>query len=600
MKETNSRISRRDFIKGAAAGAMGMAAMGVLGACSPTVTDPSSSEESTQAQAQSQSPAASPLPVVSESADFFAKPQPIAESEITEVLDADMVVVGAGNGGVVSALTALEEGASVILLEKNATPCMWAGEMSALNTRAAKSFGVEYTLEERNEIVNDICRYASFRNDMRLVKLWAEKSCETMDWYTDKMESKGLSMFVETDLKDTHYNSPAVTHTVYKEPFNELGPNQMGTELAMPYWIELIEEAGGIIKYLCVAEQLLQDASGKITGIVVKDEDAGTYFQINVTKGVVLSTGGYSGNVEMMDALNVGNHRMYTSTLGDMGRTGDGIKMALWAGADMDYDHAGGVNAFDRGIVAKDRHLGPPYGNSPNDLWWPGSQPWLKVNIRGERFGNEDGPYDFEIHNGQMQPGHYWWQVFDSNYWEDVNSFHTTICSRVVATKGARNSIVVGVWPAKSEEEFYDLFMKPALENENLLQADSLEELAEKMEVPVDTFLATTSRYNELAEKGVDEDFGKKDIRLRPIAKGPFYAIALGGWILHTFNGIRVNTNLEAIDAAGDPIEGLYVVGNDMGGFFANSYPQYYGGLAHGKTVCFARLAVLHAMNGSY
>ena len=64
-------------------------------------------------------------------------------------------------------------------------------------------------------------------------------------------------------------------------------------------------------------------------------------------------------------------------------------------------------------------------------------------------------------------------------------------------------------------------------------------------------------------------------------------------------NGVRVNTNLQAIKPDGSAIEGLYVVGNDMGGFFSNSYPQMFGGTAQGKTVCFARLAALHACTGS-
>ena len=86
---------------------------------------------------------------------------------------------------------------------------------------------------------------------------------------------------------------------------------------------------------------------------------------------------------------------------------------------------------------------------------------------------------------------------------------------------------------------------------------------------------------------------------MTPITQGPFYGIAIGEWLLATMNGVRVNTNLQAIKPDGEAIEGLYVVGNDMGGFFANSYPQMFGGTAQGKTVCFARLAALHAVTGS-
>ena len=105
--------------------------------------------------------------------------------------------------------------------------------------------------------------------------------------------------------------------------------------------------------------------------------------------------------------------------------------------------------------------------------------------------------------------------------------------------------------------------------------------------------------YNELCDSGVDYDFGKMSKDMTPVREGPFYGIAVGSWLLATMNGVRVNTNLEAITPEGNAIPGLYVIGNDMGGFFSNSYPQMFGGTAHGKTVCFARLATLHAVTGS-
>ena len=134
------------------------------------------------------------------------------------------------------------------------------------------------------------------------------------------------------------------------------------------------------------------------------------------------------------------------------------------------------------------------------------------------------------------------------------------------------------------------------------MQADSLDELADKLGFEgeyKENFLKSIERYNELCDKGVDLDFGKQKKDMTPIKKGPFYGIAVGSWLLATMNGVRVNTNLQAIKADGTEIPGLYVIGNDMGGFFANSYPQMFGGTAQGKTVCFARLAALHAVTGS-
>ena len=532
-------------------------------------------------------------------AEYFAKPDPI--TDIAETVETDVVVVGAGNGGLVAAASVVDQGAKLVLVEKNATWITWAGEMGAYNTKLMKEkYGIEYTAEEMLEISNEICRYAGYENDQRLVNLWLFNSGRTMDWFVDQMETKGVHMFLETDMKDCRFMNKPQTHTVY-ETFEELGPNYMGSQLANPKWVEIIEEKGGSIMWEHTAKQLIQDEDGKVTGIIVQDKD-GKYIQINAAKGVILSTGGYGGNPEMMDALHYRDKDVICNNLGCAFAMGDGIKMAMWAGADIDRNHAGGV-AFDRAAVDLDHHTGAPYTSGLGDIWWPGSQPWLNLNTHGERFCNEDNTYDFHINSWLTQPGHFAFQIFDSNYWSDVVAFHTTICSRVVAVPGARNSEVLpNVMPCKDGEQFYNVYIKPALDSGKLMQADSLDELADKLGFEgeyKENFLKSIERYNELCDDGVDLDFGKQKKDMTPIKQGPFYGIALGSWLLATMNGVRVNTNLQAIKPDGTAIPGLYVVGNDMGGFFSNSYPQMFGGTAQGKTVCFARLAALHAVTGS-
>lgn len=580
-------FSRRDFLKGAAATAATVAFSGIMTGCTDNANESSAKPDEASAGTKWYDE------------KYLKKPNPI--TDIAETVDVDVVVVGAGNGGCISAVSALDLGAKVAWVEQNAGVITFAGEIAALNSKVAmEKFGVSYTEEERNKIVNDICRYASYENDQRLVKLWAENSGRTMDWFVDKMGAKGVNMFLETDMYETStYTTVPVTHTVYKGEFIEMGPNFMGSQLANPVWEEYADEMGVQKFFQHTAKQLIQDSSGKVTGIIVQRSSDEKYIQINAAKGVILATGGYSGNPGMMSALRYRDKDSIVNNLGGHGHNGDGIKLALWAGAAMDRNHAGGI-AFNRAAVDLDHHIGEPYSSGLSDIWWAGSQPWLKVNTRGERFMNEDGPYDFQINGGITQPNKYWFQIFDSNYWEDVNAFHTTICGRVVAAKGARNSEVLpGVFPCKNKNEFEGAFLNPGLESGKLKKADSLEDLANQLGIPADEFVKTIERYNELASKGYDSDFGKTSRNLRPVIKAPFYGIALGNWLLCTFNGIRINTNMQAINDNGDAVDGLYVVGNDSGGFFANSYPQYYGGLAQGRTSCFARLAALHAVTDS-
>ena len=580
----SKEISRRDFLKGAAAGALTAALAGATSGIAFAEDAPAAAEEKSTTWYD---------------AKYFAKPDPI--TDIAETVETDVVVVGAGNGGLIAGASVVDQGAKLILVEKNAMPISWAGEMGAYNTKLMKEkYGIEYSDEELLEISNEICRYASYENDQRLVNLWLFNSGRTMDWFVDQMESKGVHMFLETDMKDCRYMNKPQTHTVY-ETFEELGPNYMGSQLANPKWVEIIGEKGGDIMWETTAKQLVQDADGKVTGIIVQAKD-GKYIQINAAKGVILSTGGYGGNPEMMAALRYRDKDVICNNLGCAFAMGDGIKMAMWAGADIDRNHSGGI-AFDRAAVDLDHHTGAPYTTGLGDIWWPGSQPWLNLNTRGERFCNEDNTYDYHINSWLTQPGHFAFQIFDSNYWDDVVAFHTTICSRVVAVPGARNSEVLpNVMPCKYGAQFKEVYIDPALKSGKLMQADTLEELADMLGFEgefKENFLKSIERYNELCEKGVDLDFGKQKKDMTPIVKAPFYGIALGSWLLATMNGVRVNTNLQAIKADGSAIEGLYVVGNDMGGFFSNSYPQMFGGTAQGKTVCFARLAALHAVTGS-
>jgi hypothetical protein len=263
--------------------------------------------------------------------------------------------------------------------------------------------------------------------------------------------------------------------------------------------------------------------------------------------------------------------------------------MATWAGAARDYSANGSCNIFDRGAITGDPTLGN-VGSGPEqqgggniNFWWPGSQPFLRVNALGQRFCNEDGPYDVVFNLATMQPWHYWWQVFDDSSWEDVVAFDTTICSRVVAKEGAKNCLLLGqFYPCTSDEQWREVYINPNVENGVLIKADSLEELASLMEFDADTtatFINTTKRYNELAAGGRDLDHDKASWRLTAVDTPPYYACKLTGWLLTTLSGIRVDNKYNALTPTGVPIAGLKMAGLDHGGFFSGMYAQYYGGL---------------------
>jgi fumarate reductase flavoprotein subunit len=127
------------------------------------------------------------------------------------------------------------------------------------------------------------------------------------------------------------------------------------------------------------------------------------------------------------------------------------------------------------------------------------------------------------------------------------------------------------------------------------LTANTIEELAEKMNVPVETFKATIKRYNELAEMGKDLDFNKRADRLTAIDRPPFYAGKGRYRLLAVMGGLNVNTRLQALDKDREIIPGLYLAGNTMGNRFAVDYPTMAPGISHGMALHFGRIAGYNA-----
>jgi fumarate reductase flavoprotein subunit len=449
---------------------------------------------------------------------------------------------------------------------------MW---MAAIDSKLQKSLGVKI---DKHEAVAEICRYGGHLADQKLVKLWADKSGEVMDWLIDVVESAGLKMMVETDLKVGYYKSYPVGHVVVPDPTPEIAHlGEYGSALYMPVLTEKAKELGVDIRYEMPAVQLIKQ-DGKITGVIAGSED--NYTQFNVSKGVILATGGYGRNAEMLEDL-CPTAKYCASSIVPAVASGDGVKMGVWAGGALDPLHA--VMVFDRGVMKKDTPMGPPWSGG---YLRTGSQPFLRVNIRGERFVNEDLPYDYVWDAGIMQPEGVSWQIWDANWKEDITRFHTTICSRVVPHPEA---------PPRDGLDFVEQEHANFVKNGFIIAADTIEELAQKMEVPVETFKATINRYNELAKQGRDDDFGKVDFRLSTIDNPPFYAAKLSGTLLCNINGLRINTDMQVLDENLDPIPGLYAVGNDSGSFFSYNYPQMFGGLALGRTITFGRLAGIAA-----
>lgn len=210
---------------------------------------------------------------------------------------------------------------------------------------------------------------------------------------------------------------------------------------------------------------------------------------------------------------------------------------------------------------------------------WISSYPFLKVNLRDQRFANESVPYQFISNAASKESGYLYAMIWDADYPELLKQFHMLGCAKF----GFPGYM-------KDKQAFVDDVNK-YIEKGLIIKADTIEELAAKLHLPVENLKKTIERQNQNYIDHVDKDFGKEYYRMGPIEKKPYYGCILGGRILGTLDGLRVNEKMEVLDKDYQPINHLFTAGNDSGGFFWGSYPDRVPGLASSHAQTFGRLA---------
>ena len=521
--------------------------------------------------------------------DWLGKEPDIDEAAITETIDTDIVIVGAGNGGMFAAAYAAANGLNFRIIEQNSAVQDTRHWYGAIDSAAAKEAGVPAT--DKAKLLSEISRYASGKCDQRVVKTWINESAAMHDfmrgiledqfgWTCEFTSGAEAAWPAENAEHNTDYLYPVQEHN-YRQSESESGLQR--NEALQQY----IEELGYSIDFKTSLAKLEKDADGRITGIIAQSTEDDHFIRYNANDGVLLACGGFPGNPYMMEQLDPLGTSVTTACSYSPSDKGYGIRAAVWAGANLDKEAA--PMLFDRGIVAPGVDAG--YVESENSFggkafpgeikqYNPGTQPFLKVNRNGERFANESSPYNDIVYAAAHQPGRVYAQICDANILEDVKRFHTIGCSAQTRNAGA---------------EYIQKQMDSAEEKGCFFKADTIEELADKLGFTgeaKDTFLATVDRYNELYDQQNDEDFGKPAYRLSAIRKAPFYGCWLGASLLCTEQGIAINEKGQALDNDNKPMPGLYVTGDMSGSFFANNYPCLMAGVAMGRTLTFAMKAI--------
>ena len=493
---------------------------------------------------------------------FEIEPPPIPESEIAETFTTDVVVVGAGCSGKAAALSAAEAGAKVIQIDKHVTYRWGGGMIGAVDSRLQKKHGV---VLDRDEICLALMRYCSNRPDQKMIRVWTDNSGAVMDWLMDMTDPEGIITTLYQwprpagfDPATEYYPDFPVAHI----QSDGITPG-LNHKLALDIAEKRARSLGVDIRYETPAVRLIRQQNGRVTGVIARDK-AGRYVQFNARKAVIVSTGDYGNNPAMMEkycpiAADVAKTKnIYMTRNEDLEKApkplnvGDGHLMAIWAGAVMEpAPHAPMSHAT----------VGPSGANA-----------FLRVTTRGERYENEDVPAQSSANSLIKQPGKKVWQVFDSKWETELPIMGVGLGNFIEANDMVRQQV-----------------------DELTVKADTLEELAKKMDVPVDTFKATVDRMNELARLGKDLDYAKRADRLTTIDTPPFYAGIIEQHILVVLGGLNTNTKFQPTDEDGKVIPGLYVTGNVIGNRFSVDYPTMCAGMSHGYAWTSGRLAGLSA-----
>jgi succinate dehydrogenase/fumarate reductase flavoprotein subunit len=536
-ERTPGTMSRRTFVKAA----MTVAGSGVLVSCAPKISDsaPASNTEGAATTAAGKY-------------SFEIAPDPIPDSQISETKEADVIVVGAGTSGLCAAMAALEEGAKVIVFAKGQGPVGRGGSNFAVYSKYMKELDIPKL--EADPYLRMQIMVNQFNVDTTKWYKWYNNSEEAMDWLIDHMAKSDYELHLEQgnrgmDPEDPIY-SPLGTHCWTSADMQRAGDGQ-------PFVVETLAkqaaEAGAEIYYKMDAQQLVREDNntGRVTAVIAKDAD-GKFIKFKGTKAIILATGDFSADKEMMEkycpqglpyAVNIDkdvdpeNGKVYGGLF-----KGQGQKMGLWVGAAWQHAYP---NAPMMGARLDGTAL--PY-DLPNGCI---------LNANGKRFFNEEITGGFMTNLQQQQPGNKICHIWDTAYAEAAKPWYLT--KTAYGTEPASPADMIATWDASAEEG-------------KLFKADTLAELIQKMELPEST-LDEIEKYNGFCDSGEDTDFYKNAKFLRSIKEGPFYGSASTSiTFLTVMGGLRTNINMQVCDANDQPIPGLYNVGTMIGDQFASCY----------------------------
>jgi len=572
LPENSSDVSRRTFLKGI--GVAGIAA-GMLGFSSnmeeafadeATGTAAASSAENEYLSIFSNETNLLPVnkavwPVKGGPIGYEGRE--IAASEIIRTDGCDVLIIGAGVSGIMASLKALEEGASVITIEKMSKGRNMWESIGGYNTSSQKEID---NVPDPAQYVEEIIRAGDWRVRPDVVWSFVNNSGETIDFMQKMINKSDWEIKIQNTVQPPSPYGFVVIQGEHKFLVAEkhkwtswvTGPAVMSalTAVAQGYQnMDLRHRTSGV--------QLVQDSAGRVTGAIVKDDEG--YYQINASKGVLLATGSYHQNPRMVEAWTRPEDYASSSCWDpSQGPTGDGHMMGLKIGAQMDPVPHSVMNFC--------------FGTPASFLDIPGifTVAFLGIHVSkaGKRFVNEGLQMNFKSNaiNALPDYGKGSWIIFDQMAM-DIASKDNPVAEDTIKKYTERG------W---------------------LFKGETLADLARTIDMDAASLEETVATYNSYyqADPPIDLEFRRDLTGSPPLLQGPYWAITTQSTVLAVTGGLMINQDAQVLDNANNVIEGLYAAGNASGGMFSGTYPRHLPATSVGRAATFGFVAARHMLKG--
>jgi succinate dehydrogenase/fumarate reductase flavoprotein subunit len=495
---------------------------------------------------------------------FEIPPDPIPDSEITETVESEVVVIGGGTSGLVTAVRLAEQGVKVVLIAASETPVGRGGSTFAMGSKLMEEKGVSIDV---HKAYKKMMGYHSFRVDQNKWWLHANRSPEAMNWLIDKMTAAeavgGVNL---TPVLEAHFEDEEEITSEYWGTHDFIGGPNAPTSTRENPQQDVVEnllkhaEALGVQAfYSTTGRQLVREDGGKgrVTAVIADNPDYKKVKYVG-SKAVIIATGDFGQDKDMVHKY--GPRYIWDLTGGVY--SGDGHKMALWVGAAWQKNGETAPLVFNFQYCQITNQVRAFSG--------------LVVNKEGIRFEDEDNVVSHGALACLNQTNHASYAIWDTAYAKNGPWGYDYYGGPKVA--GEDGQLMIEKWDKLVETSGEQIPMNGTSFVIDIVKGDDIKALAEQMGLPGDEVAATVERYNGYCASGIDEEYHKRPGLLLPVSTPPYYICRCEPWFLSTTGGLHTNINMQVLDDADAVIPGLYAVGTVVGDMYSNCYSTHFPG----------------------